>query len=149
MHNRTNNVKPSSHVSCVVCKKTFVNTWNMERHTMKDHGLTEIGNVVENSVGMAIFTTEALVKEPVIKTRAKKFPHQCDQCEYKSLRKLNLKRHVIKHGGIAKPELRGRKKKTGPLSERTKLRRKAENGNNLNEREVSWMMEHLNSYNWR
>ena len=38
---------------------------------------------------------------------------------------------MIKHGGIAKPELRGRKKKTGPLSERSKFRRKAENGNNL------------------
>ena len=56
-HNRTNNLKPSSDVSCVVCNKTFVNTLNMERHTNKGHGLTEIGNVVENSVGMAIFTT--------------------------------------------------------------------------------------------
>ena len=121
----------------------------MERHTKKDHGLTEIGNVVENSVGMAIFTTEALVKETVIETRPEKLPHQCDQCEYKSLRKLNLKRHMIKHDGIAKPELRGRKRKTGPLSERTKSRRKAENRNNLTGREVSWMMEHLSSYNLR
>ena len=116
---------------------------------MKGHGLPEIGNIVENSVGMVIFTPEALVKELVIETRAKKFPHQCHQCEYKSLRKLNLKRHVIKHGGIAKPELRGRKKKTGPLSERSKFRRKAENGKNLTEREVSLMIEHLNSYNLR
>ena len=54
LHNITDNVKPSSDVSCVVCNKTFVNTWNMERHTKKDHGLTEIGNVVLNSVGMAI-----------------------------------------------------------------------------------------------
>ena len=67
MHDRTNNAKPISDVSCVVCKKTFVNTWNMNRHTKKDHGLTEIGNVVENSVGMAVFTTEALVKEKVSK----------------------------------------------------------------------------------
>ena len=143
LHNITDNVKPSSDVSCVVCKKTFVNTLNMERHTNKGRGLTEIGNVVENSVGMAIFTTEALVKETVIETRAEKLPRQCDQCEYKSLRKLNLKRHMIKHGGIVKPELRGRKKKTDSLSERTKFRRKAENGNNLTEREVSWLGKDL------
>ena len=31
LHNRTNNDKPISDVSCVVCKKTFVNTWNKER----------------------------------------------------------------------------------------------------------------------
>ena len=39
---------------CVVCKKTFVNKWNMERHTQKDHGLTEKGNVIENSAGIAM-----------------------------------------------------------------------------------------------
>ena len=60
LHDRTNNAKPICDVSCVVCKKTFVNTWNMSRHTNKDHGLTEIDNVVENSVGIAVFTTEAL-----------------------------------------------------------------------------------------
>ena len=58
LHNRTNNVEPSSDVSCVVCNKTFVNTWNMERHTKKDHGLTEIGNVVENSVAMDIYSQQ-------------------------------------------------------------------------------------------
>ena len=57
---------------------------------------------------------------------------------------MNLKRHVMKHGGNTKPELRGRKKKAGPLSEITKFRRKAENGNNLTEREVSLMMERPN-----
>ena len=57
-------------VSCVVCKKTFVNRWNMDRHKKNDHGLTERGNVVENSLGIALFTTEALVKETVIKTRS-------------------------------------------------------------------------------
>ena len=31
LHNRSNNDKPISDVSCVVCKKTFVNTWNKER----------------------------------------------------------------------------------------------------------------------
>ena len=98
-----------------MCKKTFVNTWNMNRHTKKDHGLTEIGNVVENSVGMAVFTTEALVKEKVSKTTHKKQPLQCDHCDYKSLRKSHLTRHMLKHDGIKKPETRGRKRKNGLL----------------------------------
>ena len=41
----------------------------MERHAKKDHGLTEKGNVIENSAGIAIFTTEALVKEKVSEAR--------------------------------------------------------------------------------
>ena len=60
---------PISAASCVVGKKTFVNKWNMERHAKKDHGLTEKGNVIENSSGIAIFTTEALVKEKVSEAR--------------------------------------------------------------------------------
>ena len=88
----------------------------MERHTKKDHGLTEIDNVVVNSVGMAIFTTEALVKETVSQTTSEKLPRQCDQCDYTSLRKMNLKRHMlIKHNGIKNPEKRGRKQKNEPL----------------------------------
>ena len=106
LHDRTNKAKPISDVSCVVCKKTFVNTWNMNRHTKKDHGLTEIGNVVKNSVGMAIFTTEALVKEKVSKTTHEKQPMQCDQCDYKSRKKNHLTRHMLKHNGIKKPETR-------------------------------------------
>ena len=47
LHNRSKCDTPISASSCVVCKKTFVNTWNMERHTKKDHGLTEKGNVME------------------------------------------------------------------------------------------------------
>ena len=82
-----------------------------------------------NSVGMAIFTTEALVKEKVSKTTHEKQPMQCDQCDYKSLKKNHLTRHMLKHNGIKKPETRGRKKKNGPLSERTLRRRKVENGN--------------------
>ena len=96
LHDRTNNAKPISDVSCVVCKKTFVNTWNLNRHTKKDHGLTEIGNVVKNSVGMAVFTTEALVKEKVSKPTHEKQPLQCDQCDYKSLKRNNLTRHMIR-----------------------------------------------------
>ena len=72
LHNRSKCDTPISASSCVVCKKTFVNTWNMERHTKKDHGLTEKGNVIENSAGIAIFTTEALVKEKVSETRAER-----------------------------------------------------------------------------
>ena len=46
-------------------------------------------NVIENSVGIAIFTTEALVKETVtvIKTREKKISHECDQSDYSSCKK--------------------------------------------------------------
>ena len=118
----------------------------MERHQKKDHGLTEKDNVVENSAGIAIFTTEALVKETVtqIETRAKKISHQCAQCDYSSNRNANLRQHVQnKHDGRTRPEMRGRKVKVGPLSERTKRRRKAENGNNLTEREVSWLGKNL------
>ena len=124
LHNRASNDKPSSEASCVVCKKTFVNTWNMERHTLKDHGLTEKGNVIENSAGIAIFTTEALVKETVIERRPERLLHQCDMCHYNSVKKANLRRHKqVKHDGMTRPEMRGRKNKTGPLSDRTKRRR--------------------------
>ena len=85
---------PISAASCVVCKKTFVNKWNMERHTKKDHGLTEKGNVIENSAGIAIFTTEALVKEKVSETRAERLLHQCEMCCYNTVQKANLRRHI-------------------------------------------------------
>ena len=116
----------------------------MERHTQKAHGLTEKGNVIENSVGIAIFTTEALVKEKVSETRAERLLHQCEMCQYNTVQKANLRRHMQnKHNGKTRPEMRGRKRKTGPLSERTKFRRKAENANNLTEREVSWLGKNL------
>ena len=74
LHNKNNSDTPNKAFLCVVCRKTFANLWNLERHQRKEHGLTEKGNVIENSVGIAIFTTEALVKETVtvIKTREKK-----------------------------------------------------------------------------
>ena len=75
---------------------------------------------------MAVLTTESLVKEKVSKTTHEKLPLQCDQCDYKYLRKMNLKRHMLKHNGITKPETRGRKKKNGLLSERTQGRSKAD-----------------------
>ena len=65
----------------------------MKRHTQKDHGLTEKGNVIENSAGIAIFTTEALVKEKVSETRAKRLLHQCEKCQYSTVQKVHLKRH--------------------------------------------------------
>ena len=98
----------------------------MERHTLKDHGLTEKGNAIENSVGIAIFTTEALVKETVIERRPERLLHQCDMCHYNSVKKANLRRHKqVKHDGMTRPEMRGRKNKTGPLSDRTIRRRMA------------------------
>ena len=131
--------QPSTAVSCVVCKKTFVNRWNMDRHKKNDHGLTERGNVVENSLGIALFTTEALVKETVIKTRPEKVSHQCNQCEYQTSQRSHLSRHKHnKHNG-PKPEMRGRKRKTGPLSRTTQYRRAAENPNKLTQREVSYL----------
>ena len=63
----------------MVCKKTFLNIWNVERHQKKEHGLTEKGNVVENSAGIAVSTTEALVKETVTEKRVEKIRHRCDQ----------------------------------------------------------------------
>ena len=92
MHNKCDT--PIRAASCVVCKKTFVNKWNMERHTQKDHGLTEKGNVIENSAGIAIFTTEALVKEKVSETRAKRLLHQCEKCQYSTVQKAHLRRHI-------------------------------------------------------
>ena len=110
---------PIRAASCVVCKKTFVNKWNMERHTQKDHGLTEKGNVIENSAGIAIFTTEALVKEKVSETRAKRLLHQCEKCQYSTVQKAHLRRHIQnKHDGRTKPKMRGRKTKSGPISAR-------------------------------
>ena len=47
----------------VLGAKNFVNVWNMERHQKKDHGLTEKDYVVENSAGIAIFTTQQLSLE--------------------------------------------------------------------------------------
>ena len=118
LHNRIKCDTPIRAASCVVCKKTFVNKWNMERHTQKDHGLTEKGNVIENSAGIAIFTTEALVKEKVSETRAKRLLHQCEKCQYSTVQKAHLRRHIQnKHDGRTKPKMRG---KTGPISDRTK-----------------------------
>ena len=48
----------------------------MDRHKKNDHGLTERGNVIENSLGIAIFTTEALVKDDQNKARESKLPMQ-------------------------------------------------------------------------
>ena len=128
----------------MVCKKTFLNIWNVERHQKKEHGLTEKGNVVENSAGIAMFTTEALVKETVTEKRTEKIRHRCDQCEYNSYKRLNVRTHMQnKHNGIVKPEMRGRKKKTGTLSERTNRRRKANNVNNFIERNVSFLGKNL------
>ena len=64
VHNKD---KPDVHttVSCVVCQKTFAKFWNLKRHQQDAHGLTE-GNTVQNSAGMAVFTTEALVKDTLL-----------------------------------------------------------------------------------
>lgn len=144
LHNKSKSDKPSKAASCVVCQKTFAKQWNLERHTQKAHGLTEKGNVVENSAGIAIFTTEALVKEKVSETRAERLLHQCEMCQYNTVKKMNLRRHMQnKHDGRTKPEMRGRKRKTESLSTRTKFRRKAEEQNNLTERDISWLAKNV------
>ena len=71
LHNKSKSETPSSAASCMVCKKTFLNLWIVERHQKKEHGLTEKGNVVENSAGIAMFTTEALVKETVTEKKSR------------------------------------------------------------------------------
>ena len=84
VHNKD---KPDVHttVSCVVCQKTFAKSWNLKRHRQDSHGLTEKGNTVQNSAGMAVFTTDALVKETVIeKIPAEAISLQCNQCNYKA-----------------------------------------------------------------
>ena len=136
LHNKEKTCTQNSTVSCVICKKTFAKKSNLERHQKNNHGLTERGNVVQNSAGIAIFTTEALVKDTVIErtTTEQILCHQCDQCDFKSKKKGNIKRHVlIKHDGRTRPEMRGRKSKVGPVSDRTKRRRKAyDDAHNLN-----------------
>ena len=66
VHNKDKPDVPNTTVSCIVCQKTFAKSWNLKRHQQDAHGLTEKGNTVQNSAGMAVFTTEALVKETVI-----------------------------------------------------------------------------------
>ena len=45
----------------------------MERHQKKEHGLTEKGNVIENSVGMAVFQQKRWLKETVIGKEQRRF----------------------------------------------------------------------------
>ena len=66
MRNKDEPDVPNTTVSCTVCQKTFAKSWNLKRHQQDAHGLTEKGNTVQNSAGIAVFTTEALVKETVI-----------------------------------------------------------------------------------
>ena len=131
----------SNTASCVVCQKTFAKSYNLKRHQQAAHGLTEKGNVVQNSLGMAVFTTEALVKEKVTKPiPAEALTVQCDQCNYKAKTNWHLKRHMrLKHLGIARTETRGRKMKVGTLSKRTLARRKANDPQNLDAREISYL----------
>ena len=65
VHNKDKPDVPNTTVSCTVCQKTFAKSWNLKRHQQDAHGITEKGNTVQNSAGMAVFTTEALVKETV------------------------------------------------------------------------------------
>ena len=69
VHNKDKPDVPNTTVSCTVCQKTFAKSWNLKRHQQDAHGLTEKGNTVQNSAGMAVFTTEALVKETVIEKK--------------------------------------------------------------------------------
>ena len=78
------------------------------------------------------------MKEKVSETRAKRLLRQCEKYQYSTVQKVDLKRHIQnKQDGRTKPEMRGKKTKTGPISDRTKRRRKAKSGNKLTEREVS------------
>ena len=48
----------------------------------------------ENIAGIAIFTTEALVKKKVSETRAKRLLRQCEKYQYSTVQKAHLKRHI-------------------------------------------------------
>ena len=41
----------SNTASCVVCQKTFAKSYNLKRHQQAAHGLTEKGNILQNSLG--------------------------------------------------------------------------------------------------
>ena len=141
VHNKGN--VPNTTVSCIVCQKTFAKSWNLKRHQQDAHGITEKGNTVQNSAGMAVFTTEALVKETV----AEKIPTealsvQCNQCNYKAKTRWLLNRHKqLKHLGIVRPESRGRKRKLGRVTKRTLYRRELNDGQNLTARELSFLAQ--------
>ena len=94
VHNKDKPDVPNTTVSCTVCQKTFAKSWNLKRHQQDAHGLTEKGNTVQNSAGMAVFTTEALVKETVTeKIPAEAISAQCNQCNYKAKTRWLLNRH--------------------------------------------------------
>ena len=95
---------------------------------------------MQNSAGIAVFTTEALVKETVAeKIPADAISVQCNQCNYKAKTRWLLKRHKqLKHLGIVRPESRGRKRKLGRVTKRT-LYRRLNGGHNLIAKEISWL----------
>ena len=95
VHNKDKAEVSTISVHCVVCQKTFSKQWNLKRHQQKEHGLTEKGNIVQNSLGMAVFTTEALVKERVIQKVHAPASVQCNQCNYKAKTRWLLKRHML------------------------------------------------------
>ena len=127
-----------------MCQKTFAKSWNLKRHQQDAHGLTEKGNTVQNSAGMAVFTTEALVKETVAeKIPADAISVQCNQCNYKARTRWLLKRHKqLKHLGIVRPESRGRKRKLGRVTKRT-LYRRLNGGHNLIAKEAPMSVRNL------
>ena len=141
VHNKDKPDVPNTTVSCTVCQKTFAKSWNLKRHQQDAHGLTEKGNTVQNSAGMAVFTTEALVKETVTeKIPAEAISAQCNQCNYKAKTRWLLNRHKqMKHLGIVRPESRGRKRKLGTVTKRTLYRRELNDGQNLTAREISFL----------
>ena len=122
IHNKRKISKPNFAALCLLCKKLFVNQWNMRRHQKKVHGLLE--NDAENSLRIAKYKTEVKIEE---KMMSKRKEYLCHHCEYCSRNKTNLERHMNnRHSGIKRPETRGRKRKTGALSKRTQYRRKLE-----------------------
>ena len=108
------------------------------------HGLTEKGNILQNSLGKAVFTTEALVKERVIQKVHAPASVQCNQCNYKAKTRWLLKQHInFKHRGIPRPENRGRKRKVGTVTKRTLYRRGLNNSRNITAREISWLAKEV------
>ena len=162
IHNKRKTETPNCVAFCLVCKKFFVNQWNLQRHQKKEHGVTENDNDAQNRTGIGRNKTETHAEETMAKMlsevtppisgsylrrdvldgiyksqtapspREKRQEYLCHQCEYSSRRKTNLERHMKNsHNGIRGPETRGRKRKIGPISKRTKYRRRAEGRSGL------------------
>jgi hypothetical protein len=125
-HKETHVSREEQDISCTVCYKKQSRRDNLKRHMKDKHGITEKGNIVENSAGFVKFETSYLKKAAVeVPMQDSVNEFKCNQCEYKTVRNRNMERHIKKvHELNGKT---GRKSKCDDdISRATKYRRKAE-----------------------